>query len=143
MAKQVFDSKMVAHVWAQQNQQHGRNKQHNFYFTGDTIYSYGSHFPIAVIVTRKSGKRCVLFTTDGSSVTTSKHINWTRQAVRHLSPVFHVSLGGTYLTDWEANDWHEQARRDYAKRIAAALDAATRAHAPSVRPGRSIPSSAA
>jgi hypothetical protein len=43
----------VAHVWAHQLQSHARNKRGNFYFQGDTIYSYGSHFPIAKHVEHK------------------------------------------------------------------------------------------
>ena len=60
----------------------------NFYFDGDTIYSYGSHFPIARHVTTKRG-RAVLFTTRDYSVTTSGH-KWTvLGACKHLT-VFHV-----------------------------------------------------
>ncbi len=79
---------MVAHLWANQSQDSARDKRGNFYFYGDTIYSYGAHFPIARHVATKRG-RAVLFTTRGYSVTTTGH-KWTVEgACRHLT-VFHV-----------------------------------------------------
>ncbi len=89
--KHVFDTDMVAHVWAQQTQQSGRNKSNgNFYFEGDTIYSYGSHFPIAKQITR-NGKKCVLFTTRTYSNTTAGHIQCVRRALSDQNgPVFNI-----------------------------------------------------
>ena len=43
----VHPADMVAHLWAHKSQDFARNPGHNFYFHGDTIYSYGSHFPVA------------------------------------------------------------------------------------------------
>ena len=45
--KHVFDTGEIPHLWAHRTQDEARNRQGNLYFTGDTIYSYGSHFPIA------------------------------------------------------------------------------------------------
>lgn len=78
--KTVFKSGEVAHIWAQQNNERGKNPQGNFYFEGKTIYSYGGHFPIATFV----APGVVLLTTRGYSNTTSKHIWATRDAVRGL-----------------------------------------------------------
>jgi hypothetical protein len=79
---------MVAHLWANRSQESARNPGDNFYFKGDTIYSYGNHFPIAHHVETKRG-RAVLFTTRDYSVTTSGH-KWTvLRACKHLT-VFHV-----------------------------------------------------
>ena len=80
---------MVAHLWANQTQDSARNPCHNFYFHGDTIYSYGSHFPIARHVTRK-GNSAVLLTTRTYSATTAGHISMVAGACRHLT-VFHVA----------------------------------------------------
>ena len=80
---------MVAHLWAHKSQDSARNPCHNFYFNGDTIYSYGSHFPIARHVTRK-GKSAVLFTTRSYSSTTAGHKCTVESACRHLT-VFHVA----------------------------------------------------
>lgn len=68
--KHVFNTSEVAHIWAAQSQQSGRNAQGNFYFEGQTIYSYGRHFPIATIVGND-----VLFTDKSYSNTTAKHIS--------------------------------------------------------------------
>lgn len=104
--KTVFTSSMVAHTWAQQKQAHGRNGTGSFYFEGPTIYSYGSHFPIATFHTRTDGERRVLFTTAGYSTTTnSKHIPKARYAIRGGVPVFnvpHVKGDGDNLADYAA-----------------------------------------
>ena len=83
----VYPADMVAHLWAHKAQKSARNGG-NVYFDGDTIYSYGSHFPIARHVETRHG-RAVLFTTRDYSVTTSGH-KWTvLGACKHLT-VFHV-----------------------------------------------------
>lgn len=89
--KHVVPTEEVAHLWMHKAQSDARNGS-NFYFEGDTIYSYGSHFPIARHVTSKSGrKHAILFTTRGYSVTTSKHIGIVRVAIQGNNvPVFHV-----------------------------------------------------
>ena len=40
----VFQNDMVVHVWAQQCQQEGRSGNHNVYFDGPALYSYGDHY---------------------------------------------------------------------------------------------------
>jgi hypothetical protein len=83
-----MNNKEVAHSWAHQTQ--SRASGSSFYYVGETIYSYGSHFPIARLFTHPKTKgRAVLFTTHGYSVTTSKHKGYARAAVSHL-PVFLV-----------------------------------------------------
>ena len=48
---QIFnDNSSVAHAWANQNVESGRNGNQSLYFIGNTIYSYGSHFEIAKYV---------------------------------------------------------------------------------------------
>jgi hypothetical protein len=86
--KRVFDTDMVAHIWANQSQEDARNSQGNFYFRGDTIYSYRDSFPIARLIKRK-GRECVLITNDTYSTTTNKHCLCVRRAVRG-KPVFTV-----------------------------------------------------
>lgn len=79
----------VAHVWAHKLLDHARNKTGNFYFHGDTIYSYGCHFPIARHVEHK-GKKCILFTTRDYSSTTSGHKSEVLRAIPPGVLVFHV-----------------------------------------------------
>jgi len=80
---------MVAHLWANKSQDSARESGGRFYFVGDTIYSYGSHFPIARHVAHK-GKAAVLFTTRNYSATTAGHKCMVEGACRHLT-VFHVA----------------------------------------------------
>jgi hypothetical protein len=105
--KQVFKhSREVAHVWAQQRQAYGKNPTGNIYFDGHTIFSYGSHFPIARFVYGKGGKPCmidgkqvVLFTTRTYSPTTNGHLNDVRNALRGLPvQVIHVDRPEFYAS---------------------------------------------
>lgn len=84
MRKKLANNQKVAHIWAEQNQETGYAS--NFYFDGPTIYSYGSHFPIATFIDDNT----VLFTTSSYSITTSKHINLARQALPTNIKVFYV-----------------------------------------------------
>lgn len=74
----MSNNKQIAHLWANRSRPSGKGS--HFYFEGDTIYSYGAHFPIA-----RHHKGVVLFTGKGYSVSTAKHITITRQAVNHLA----------------------------------------------------------
>jgi len=74
--KTVFTNDQLAHVWANQSQAHGRNANGSLYFSGDTIYSYGPHYPLARIY-----KGFALVNSTGYSVTTAKH---TRSVVNAL-----------------------------------------------------------
>jgi hypothetical protein len=88
--KEVFDTGEIPHLWAHKVQAHARNAQGNLSFDGDTIYSYGSHFPIARHVSNKSGRAAILFTTRSYSVTTSGQVSAVRSAIPKNVPVFHV-----------------------------------------------------
>jgi len=117
--KHVFDTGEIPHLWAHRTQDEARNRQGNLYFTGDTIYSYSSHFPIARHVTNDAGKRAVLFTTATYSVTTSSHCSAVRSAILSGISVFHVSnvCHGRYSgSDLTADD-HTGNLADYADRI--------------------------
>ncbi len=100
--RHVYGHDMVAHVWAHQSQDSARTANGNFFFTGDTIYSYGHHFPIA----RHVGG-VVLFTTRGYSVTTAGHKGHVESACSHLR-VF-------YVADVRAG--HKEHLADYRGRI--------------------------
>jgi hypothetical protein len=77
--KTVFATDQAIHVWAQQSQPYGRNAKASVYFSGDTIYSYGAHFPMARII-----GGAVLINSEKASVTTSGHQSSVRAATRHL-----------------------------------------------------------
>lgn len=107
--REVWDNSMVAHIWANQSQDHARNKQNNFYFSGPSIFSYGSHFEIARHVS-KGKRRAILFTTRTYSNTTAVHISTVRRAIRGTDPVFHVPTIGESKADIAAN-WQSYMSR--------------------------------
>jgi hypothetical protein len=78
-----MNNRQLAHLWANKSRESARGS--HFYFEGETIYSYGVHFPIA-----RHYKGVVLFTTGSYSVSTSKHISFARSACTHLR-VYHVA----------------------------------------------------
>lgn len=106
-----MDNNEVAHLWA--NKSRSSARAGHFYFEGDTIYSYGSHFPVA-----RHHKGVVLFTSKRYSVTTARHIGITRSACSHLQ-TFTVSVP---LRDPCGDDV-----KDYAKQIESEAMAAARA----------------
>jgi hypothetical protein len=110
--KHVFNTGEIPHLWAHRTQDDARNKQGNLYFAGDTIYSYGSHFPIARHVTNEAGERAVLFTTATYSATTSGHCSAVRSAIPSGIPVFHVP---EVYPDRTANGAHEKNLKHYAE----------------------------
>jgi hypothetical protein len=117
--KHVFDTGEIPHLWAHRTQEEARNRQGNLYFTGDTIYSYGSHFPIARHVVSEAGERAVLFTTATYSVTTSSHCSAVRSAIPSGIPVFHVPnvCHGRYSGSELTADDHGGNLADYTERI--------------------------
>ena len=117
--KHVFDTGQIPHLWAHRTQEEARNRQGNLYFTGDTIYSYGSHFPIARHVTNDAGERAVLFTTATFSVTTSGHCSAVRSAIPSGIPAFHVPnvCHGRYSGSELTADEHTGNLADYTERI--------------------------
>lgn len=92
--KQVFNTNEVAHIWAAQSQDKGRNPGGNFYFEGATMFSYGGHFPIATIEGND-----VLFTLRSYSNTTAKHIGKTRAAVSHRNLIYCYEVPVKYYND--------------------------------------------
>jgi hypothetical protein len=77
MTRKVFENSMVAHVWAQQNQDSGRSNNGQFFFSGSALYSYGSHFCAGYI----TADGIALLNADSYSVSTSKHQRYASSAV--------------------------------------------------------------
>lgn len=118
--QRIMTNEMVAHTWANPREEndHARGGHGNVYFEGDTIYSYGSHFPMA----RRVGD-VILFTTDSYSSSTSKHLGYVRHAIGYQADnVFNVpnvrALGKSeHLANFES----------YRTRIDTAYEMASRA----------------
>lgn len=94
--KIVVSSNEVCHLWAHKAQPEARNAKSSLFFRDSTIYSYGSHFPIARHVWDReeenydNPRAAVLFTSQEHSVTTARHKSAVRQAIPNRLPVFTV-----------------------------------------------------
>lgn len=89
--KKVLNADNVAHTWANQQQDEARTPNNSFYFYNKTIYSYGSHFPIAKHTTNSKGEIAILFTTRSYSNTTSKHISKVRQSIPNKENIIYCN----------------------------------------------------
>ena len=122
--RHVFTNAEIPHLWAHQAQEEARNSNGTLYFNGPTIYSYGSHFPIASHVLNERGEAAVLFTIARYSVTTSGHCSAVASAIPTHVPVFHVPhLRGS----WGETRSHSANAENYVSRISELLDKASRA----------------
>jgi hypothetical protein len=112
--KRVHNSRMVAHLWSNQSQAEARNSGNTFFFDGETIFSYGSHFPISRIVKNTRGEMAALFNPGSYSITTSHHQSMARCAARHLTQFRVPSLG----EKWKGHTpCHKDNVRYYQDRI--------------------------
>ena len=124
--REVFPSGEIPHLWYHKTQDSARNANGSLYFSGDTIYSYGSHFPIARHVT--NGKRdAVVFTTRTYSVTTSAHCSAVRSSIPSSALVFHVPDVHFGYSKPEDAYQHERNLADYLSRIQSAIQSSARA----------------
>lgn len=103
--KRVLSNRMVAHVWAQQTQQDARSANGNFWFEGDTLYSY--HTPVARMVTDVKGALVALISSVGYSPSTGKQLGYARAAAGYkgFSVPFIGVTGGRRRIDGEG--FHE------------------------------------
>lgn len=112
--KEVFGSHAnLAHTWASGEYTYGRSGDRRMHFEGATLYSYGNHFPMAVLFTGKDGAGYALQNDSNYSPSTGKHMSLMRSAVRHKTDVLDVptellkdfsrliSRNGQELEAWE------------------------------------------
>lgn len=85
MRRVLTNHSEVAHYWANRVQSEGSASR--MFFEGDTIYSYGRHYAIAVLL----DKGYVALNTAGASVSTAKHASYARQACSHLKALHVVN----------------------------------------------------
>lgn len=83
-----MNNSMVAHLWANEKQESAHGS--NFYFEGESIYSYGRHFEVGRIVRNKRGEKAYLINDTYCSSNTSKHQYYVREAIPTGSKVFYV-----------------------------------------------------
>ena len=87
-----YDYSGVCHAFAHAEPgESGQSQNGNLYFQGNVLYSFGSHYPVAIIIDREN--RVALFNADSSSVTTeAKHKNPARRALSHFTLHYIPSL---------------------------------------------------
>ena len=122
--RHIYPNRELPHLWAHQSQDEARNATRSLYFEGPTIFSYGSHFPIARHVTNVRGEKAVLFTTAHHSVTTSGHCSAVAHAIPPNVPVFHVPH---LRSGWDELPNHTENIENYVQRISEFLGKAKRA----------------
>jgi len=88
--RRVVSNHEVPHLWAHQTQSDAKNAGGSFYFTGDTIYSYGSHFPIARHISMPNGEPAVLVTSRTYGITTTGHTSRVHSAIPRSVPQWFV-----------------------------------------------------
>lgn len=77
----------VCHKWAHNYGPSDSFSCGNLFSEGNTIYSYGRHFPMA----KRIDSKTVLFTTNTYSNTTAKHLSWTFGAIPGACTIFNVA----------------------------------------------------
>ena len=83
-----MNNRMIAHLWANEKKESANGS--NFYFEGESIYSYGRHFEVGRIVRNKRGEKAYLINDIYRSSSTSKHQCCVRDAIPTGSKVFSV-----------------------------------------------------
>lgn len=113
--RNVFTNSELTHIWANQLQNSGRNSNGNVYFEGSTIYSYGSHFPIAKHIINEQGQRAVLFTERTYSNTTSKHTSHVWMSCKNDNIIFCANPNSSHEDNF--NYWLNCARINGASKL--------------------------
>jgi hypothetical protein len=103
------------HVFAHQTDNDAQNANGSMFISGNTIYSYGTHFAMAT-----HRNNVVLITTATYSTTTSKQISQLRGAISGLT----FDVENVLATDQES---HLRNFKDYTDRYIALLEQASRA----------------
>jgi hypothetical protein len=80
--KHVFSNSQLAHVWASQSQESGRNANGSMFFDGNTMYSYGRHYAMATIHKDTNGNKLVLVNEHRYSMTTGRQRSDVLDAIR-------------------------------------------------------------
>jgi len=108
--KTVFTNSMVAHVWAQQTQEHGRNSSSSIFFEGATIYSYGRHFFIGHF----TKPNIVLLNSETYSQTTCQHQSEVSHALPSHIKIFRVPTIDNHAKNIES---YKEQINTYARKV--------------------------
>lgn len=125
MARHVFPTGEIPHLWMHAAQRDARNPQGNLFFIDDTIYSYRTSWPLARIYRDKHGKAAlVLGNSDRYSTTTGKHQGEVHQAVPDAVP--YISVPHCMRDTWAVKT-AERDRQNVAHLVGLAASALTSA----------------
>ena len=113
--RNVLPVSELCHKWANMEQESGRNANGSMYFNGSTIYSYGSHFPIAKHIVNEQGQRAVLFTERSYSVTTEKHKSQVWMSCKNDNIIFCSLPNSTHQDNF--NFWLNIAELQGARKL--------------------------
>lgn len=125
--RHVYPNREVVHLWAHKIQSAARTGNGSLYFTENTIYSYGSHFPVAIHTVGVDGQPGILFTSREHSSTTSHHKSLVRRAIPPDRPVFEVPHLNFGFSESEDNYQHERNFKYYISEVAEHVQKCVRA----------------
>jgi len=86
--KTVYPNAEIPHLWMHKTQDYATNSNRTFYFEGDVIYSYGSHWPIAKHITNGKGEKAILLNNETYGITTSCHASLVKYSIPSDALVF-------------------------------------------------------
>lgn len=93
------------HIYAQFTQESG--KCGNVFFEGNTIYSYGYHFPMAQRI-NLGAMPAIIINGRSYSNSTSKHQSWTCYALSHYDQIISFGMDRNGTTTKESHERNEQ-----------------------------------
>ena len=83
-----MNNSMVAHLWANEKKESANGS--NFFFEGESIYSYGYHFEAGRIVRNKRGEKAYLLNNEHYSASTTVHQGYIYSAIPTGSKILYV-----------------------------------------------------
>ena len=116
--RNVLPTSELCHKWANMEQESGRTSTGTLFFNRSTIYSYGSHFPIAKHIVNEQGQRAILFTLRSYSNTTAKHISSVWMSCKNDDIIHCAYPNGTHDDNFKY--WEQLAEQDGASKLAKA-----------------------
>ena len=113
-------NQQVAEKWRKQIKDEGHSM--NMFFEHDVLYSYGYHFPMAIITDKRyQGQTIVVQNSYGYSNSTAKHLNYMRgqcynDAVITIGTPLLKKLITPTLSRLNMNEWKKEARTEIEAR---------------------------
>lgn len=116
-----MNNRQVAEKWHDQIKDSGHSM--NMFFEHDVIYSYGYHFPMAIITkSTHNGRQIVVQNSYGYSNSTAKHLNYMRaqcygDAVITIGTPLLKRLTIPTLSNLDLREWKKEAKSEIEARM--------------------------